>query len=1204
MAGPAQRFALELRKLRQEAGSPTYRVMAQGAGYSSVALSRAAAGETLPSLNLTLAYVRACGADPAEWERRWNAVHEEDAVHQQQALDAEATDPPYRGLARFEPGDHARFFGRARLTDTLTALASSHRCVMVLGPSGSGKSSLLRAGLVPRLRDTADPALRPAAIRILTPGPRPAHEHRERFTPAEGRGDTWLIVDQFEEVFTLCQDPGERRAFIGLLLSAQDPDSGLRVVVGLRADFYARCLEHAGLAAVLGEASLPVGPMTPDELREAIVKPAAAEGLIVERALTARLIEAAGQEPGGLPLVSHTLLETWRRRRGRTLTLEGYEATGGIHGAIAQTAEHFYSRLAPPHAEAARRILLRLITPGEGTTPDTRRPVDRAELATTGAGPRAAADPDTVLYRLADARLVTLDGDTAELAHEALITAWPRLLGWIEGDRERLRRHRRLTDAARNWHDRARDTGALLRGVELIEARESFHAPGQPGELTALEEEFLQQSVRAEARRSRRRRQFMAALGVLLVLALTATAIAVRKTTAAETQQRLAVSREQAVRADQMTERRPEAAMVLALRAYRQAPTAEARSSLLNAYSRFYANQLTGHSSPVSSLAFAPDGQTLATASADHSVKLWDVRSHGLLATLTGHTEMVNTVAFSPDGHTLATASNDRSVKLWDARSHRLLATLTGHTDMAEGVAFSPDGRTLASSSGDRTVRLWDVRTYRGRAVLTGHTDRVARLAFSPDGRMLASADTGRTTRLWDVSSHQPIAVLTDRTGAVRTVAFSPDGRTLATTGNLNGVRLWDVRSHRLLATLSGHTDVVQQVTFSPDGGMLASASFDGTVRLWQPRNRVLLTTLSAGKPAYAVAFSPDGRTLASTGKDSTVCLWDVASRRLVATLSGRSGTVTEQTSFADRRAVLTVDHDNAVARWSPVVPRTRPAPLHLPRPVTASVTSSDGRVLATAGPDDRAVRVWNLATGRLTATLSGATGTVQRLSITADGQTLAAADSDRTIRVWDVATRRTTTVVRGSRAVNALALRPDGRALASTSADGITRVRSTGSGRAVTSLSGPQNPWGSLTFSPDGRTIAVSGNDGAVQLWDVAARRVTAVLTGHTRVVSGMMFSPDGSTLATASNDQSVRLWDSRDGSVRAILKMSHEVDTQTLRFSPDGQALTLFGPRAALNVWSTDSDHITTRLCRLVAEHHWAQLLLDQPVRGLCPA
>ncbi|MEU7109759.1 hypothetical protein ABZ951_32660 [Streptomyces sp. NPDC046215] len=1192
-----QRFAFELRKLRREAGSPTYRVMADGTGYSIAALARAAAGETLPSLPLALAYVKACGGDLAEWERRWHTFRDEEAA--QPPEDEESADPPYRGLARFEPGDHARFFGRTRLSDQLTAMAKAFRCVMVLGPSGSGKSSLLRAGLIPRLQNTKDPAQRPAAIRIFTPGPRPVRDHEKLFIPAGGGGDTWLVVDQFEEIFTLCQEVAQRREFIGLLLSARDPRRRLRVVVGVRADFYARCLEYEGLATVLGEASLPVGPMTPDELREVIVKPAAAEGLIVERTLTARLIEEVGEERGGLPLLSHTLLETWRRRRGRTLTLDGYEAAGGIHHAIAQSAEDLYTHLTPPQTETARRILLRLITPGEGTTPDTRRPIDRAELTTTETTTDLA--PDAVLQRLAAARLVTLDDDTVDLAHEALITAWPRLRGWIEDNRERMRRHRRLTDAARNWQDRRRDRGALLRGTALAEAQDAFHTPARQTELSVLERDLLHQSIRAAQRRTRRSRQFMAALSVLMVLAVTATAVAVRKSSVADSQQRLALSRQLADRALRLSGARPEAAMLLALSGYRQAPTTEARGGLLSAYARFYANQFTGHSQPVSSTAFSRDGRTLATAGLDHSIKLWDTRSHRLLTTLNGHTDLVNTVAFSSDGHTLASAGNDRSIKLWDTRSHRLLATLTGHTNTAEDVAFSPNGQELASAASDRTVRLWNLRTHREHTVLTGHTDGVMRLAYSPDGRTLASADMSRTTRLWNTSTHKPAAVLAGDTGAINAVAFAPDGHTLATASTDHRIKLWNVRSYRLLTTMAGHSDEIQELTFSSDGRILASASLDGTLRLWRPQARSPLATLTVAQPVYALALSPDGHTLASTGKDSTALLWNVATRRPT-TLTGRTSTTTADVSFADHHSYLTVDHDNLVTRWSTTPPLTDPPPLRRPQSVKAMVASENGRALATVG-NDGVIRVWNLMTGKLTATLPQAAiaATPWRLSMTPDGHTLAVTGNDGTIRVWAVGVQQPTAVLHTPDSVLGLALRPDGRALAAVSADGTARLWTLGSQRAGIPLPGPKDATRILSFSPDGRTLAVGNTGNSVRLWDAATRRVTATLTTNDGLTRAMAFSPDSSTLATKAIDNTIRLWSTRTTRLRAALTGSE--DGNSIRFSPDGHALATITPNSTAHVWSTDAEYVATRVCHLSKAHHWSRLLPDQPVQDLCP-
>jgi energy-coupling factor transporter ATP-binding protein EcfA2 len=392
-AGPVQAFAAELRKLRRDSGPITYRAMAERVSYSAPALSQAASGARLPSLPVTLAFVAACGGDVEEWERRWREAADAEAAA---VVADDGSVAPYRGLARFELSDAEWFHGRDELVADLLEMVSARRFVAVVGPSGSGKSSLLRAGLVPRLQQLGPPG-RPAAIRILTPGEHPVRTHAHLLTPADGDADTVVLVDQFEEVFTLCADPEERGRFVEMLLSADRPDSRLRVVIAVRADFYGRCAEHRALADAVAQANVLVGPLSATELRQAIVKPATAAGLIVERAVTSRILDEVAGEPGALPLVSHVLLETWRRRRGRSLTMEGYEAAGGVHGALAATAERVYADLSPEQAALARRILLRLINPGEGAQ-DTRRPTDRSEFDTT-----KPADTELVLERLARA---------------------------------------------------------------------------------------------------------------------------------------------------------------------------------------------------------------------------------------------------------------------------------------------------------------------------------------------------------------------------------------------------------------------------------------------------------------------------------------------------------------------------------------------------------------------------------------------------------------------------------------------------------------------------------------------------------------------------------------------------------------------------------------------------------------------------------
>lgn len=666
--------------------------------------------------------------------------------------------------------------------------------------------------------------------------------------PADGDGDTWLIVDQFEELYTLCADAAERNEFIDRLLSATDPDTRLRVVIAVRADFLGRCAEHPGLTAALQDATLLAGPMGQDELREAIVKPAQTAGTIVERILTQRILDEVEDEPGALPLMSHALLETWRRRKGRALTLEAYQAAGGLNGAIARTAEDVHSQLPQSQADLVRRIMLRLITPGEGT-PDTRRPAPRAELD--------FGDPDgtaKVLERLARARLLTLEQDTVDLAHEALIAAWPRLQAWINEARDRLRLHRQLTEAARTWDALDRDPGALYRGTRLTAAEETFLHTDVESDLTALEREFLvfsttarRREEEAAGRTTRRLRQFTVTLSVLLVLALTAGLIAWQQYRVSEQQrhqaltaQRMAVSRQLAAESDGLIGTNPDLASLLAVQAYRTSPTKEAIASLYAAAALPLQHRLTVNTDGVTSVAFSPDGHTLAaTGGADDvgAVWLWDTATGKLRTTINGHTDTVVSVAFSPDGHTLASSGDDGSVLLWDVATGKLRTTLNRHSDIltwyTKSVAFSPDGHTLTGAGEDGRLRLWDTTTGKLRAGFRAHTGGAESVAFSPDGRLLASGGDDTKVRLWDVATGKLSATLNGHTDAVESVAFSPDGHTLASGGADHTVRLWNLATGGLLTTLNGPTDTVNTVAFSPDGRALAGGGADERVRLW-----------------------------------------------------------------------------------------------------------------------------------------------------------------------------------------------------------------------------------------------------------------------------------------------------------------------------------------------------------------------------------
>ncbi|MEV6756657.1 helix-turn-helix domain-containing protein [Streptomyces sp. NPDC051214] len=1025
-AGSVQRFAFELRKLRQEAGALTYRVMAQRTGYSVATLSRAASGERLPSLPVALAYVRACGADPAEWEQRWHAAAEEKAVEPRHGGGARA---PYRGLARFEPGDRDLFFGREQLVAQLVERVQDHRVVAVVGASGSGKSSLLRAGLIPALQQEGTPDHRPTALRILTPGPHPLSTHAGLMTAAQGTGDTVVVVDQLEELFTLCADLGERAAFLDLLVQAADPGRRLRVIIAVRADFFGRCAEHHALAAQLRDATVLVGPMSPAEYRQAIVKPATATGLIVERELTARIIEDVSDTPGGLPLMSHALLETWRRRTGRALTLPAYRAAGGIQGAIARTAEDLYTQLSVRQADCARRILLRLIAPGEGT-PDTRRPASRSELDLAD----APVEVPLVLDRLARARLVILDEDTVDLAHEALITGWPRLRDWIERDRERLRVHRRLTEAAEAWADLGKDPGALYRGSRLTTAEEQLAPP----ELTPVEQAFLHagiaqrtQEQHLAGRTVRRLRRLRAALSVAAVLALIAGVVAWQRDQDGEQRLAEATSRRVASAAESMRYSDPLTAMRLSVAAWRISPTLEARAALMGAMTQREQDAFAepgARTADHRQLSF--DGRTMVSGGSGR-VRVWDL-----------DTQQQNGTARIKRRQELFDASSDnRRLLLFSHAGWELLDLTSGAstrlpaslTDV--GVTFGPNTHTLSLWSDNRRTGLWDLR--RHRKLSRSETEEALRSADPPDDRRRA--------------------VCTD-SGELEVVNGRETRRLRATGRWASVVRLACGPRDRADANTSGGLSV-PVFLLHPSRDILMIVLHD-RIRTWNLATRKELPSVPKSGPHHV---TPDGQFLI-TADDRDIRVRrvsDLAEPIYHYPLKGRS--VTEVRLYPDRRMIRYIERQTASAS----VTRT----LHLGDAVDPGWRSLAHKKTAPQrhGSD-------RFSGGWLTSVAIGP-DTVDRV---------ATGDETGWVTLWDRAVERRLSMFAaapaddvgdgGPRPISALAYSPDGRILA-VAAGATVQLWDTASTQPLGGgLLTTGDTTTSLTFSDDGRSLTVRG--------------------------------------------------------------------------------------------------------------------------------
>ncbi|MEU0168754.1 hypothetical protein ABZ214_25410 [Streptomyces iakyrus] len=1053
--------------------------------------------------------------------------------------------------------------------------------------------------------DTARSAVAAWARRVAPSGARPV-----------------VIVDQFEETFTLCPDEADRRAFIELLHAACSPagpgePAPAVVVLGIRADFYYRCLRYPELADALQHRHMVLGPLTTAELREAVTGPAKAVGLELEPGLAeliVREVSADGLRPahdaGVLPLLSHALLATWQRRKGGRLTLAGYRAAGGIQGAVAATAERAWAGLDPAARTAARLLLLRLIRLGEDTQA-TRRRGTRDQLA------RESADPDKTeesLEALVRARLVTLDAETVEITHEALLHAWPRLRDWIDEDRQGNLLRQRLEEDGRAWEESGRDTSLLYRGSRLEQAH-TWARPAGDTFLTRSAVEFLAASVRLRRRIIWISRGAVAALVVLALLAGGSAVVAWKQRDAAVFEQVLAQS-------DRVQHTDPSLSAQLDLVAHGLRPDDKgANSRLISIVNAPLSTPLTGHTGAVYLTTFSPDGQVLATASYDRTVRLWDVadprRPEPLGRPLTGHTSWVSSAVFSPDGRTLASASDDGTIRLWDVTEpghpKPLGEPLTGHDGTIYLIAFSPDGRTLASAGDDRTVRLWNVADpSRPRALgepLTGHTAAVRSVAFGPDGRTLAAGGDDGTIRLWDVSGPghpEPAgAPLTGHTATVHSVAFSPDGRTLAS-GSADGtVHLWNMagpgRPAAVGAPLTGHTAPVWSVAFSPDGNMLAAASADSTASLWKvsdPEHASQVGGPLAGSSGemYALGFSPDGRTLATGAGDNRVRLWSLPT----SDMTGRTGVFRP-----DGRLLATAARDGRIRLWDV---RTPGRPIRMGEPfrpgkgdVRSLEFSPDGRTLAVA-TGDRVVELWNLGDPERPVRHGSPAPLRIRyadpLAFSPDGRILATAYDDRTIRLWNIGDparpRPLGTPLTGHKGyINHLVFSPDGRTLASGSADGTIRLwNATDPGRVRligAPLRGHLGAVNALAHSRDGRILASAGDDNSVRLWDItdpAGATELARLTGHTEAVVSLTFSRDGRTLASGGNDSTVRLWNVSDPAHATAIgpSMSPNAKTGTfLAFSPNSDMLGVSSGADTIRLWDLDVDTAVRRICSM---------------------
>ena len=1157
---------------------------------------------------------------------------------------------PYKGLRAFESADEKDFFGREaavqRILEKLDIHASHAngapgRFLAIVGPSGSGKSSLVKAGLIPALWSGRLAGSEKWFVVNFVPGPRPLDSLETSLTriaadqannvrthlDRDGHGlsrvadlilpkddsELVVIVDQFEELFTLVEDESSRRHFLDLLASAaSDPRSRVRVIVSLRADYYDRPLQYPGFGRLIRAHIETLLPLTAEGMERAIVRPAEQVGIAIEPGLVASMIEDVSYQPGSLPLLQYALTELFDQRSNGLMTGAAFTDIGGAGGALARRAEELYQEQDAEGREMVRQMFLRLVTivepKGAGATDrssvtETRRRTLRSELTS------AASDPDRlddIIETFADFRLLTLDHDpvsrrpTVEIAHEALLQNWDRLHAWLVESQTDLHMHRQLVRMTGDWADAHMDDSFLLRGARL--ANFGSWSAETPMVLTEEERAFLDASLvardeRAALERTRQEEQVLLerrsnrrlkglvgvmAVALALVTGLSIAAVSLARQAEeqqqiAEKSQRLATARELAAASLANLEMDQELSVLLAL---------EAAETTL-----------------------ALDGSILPEVVELLHAAVQADRTEATFPT-------TGPVAFSPDGKTLAIgASNGADLRLWDANNGQEIHRLIGHSRRISDLAFSPDGRHLASSSYDRRVRMWDTASGLEIGTIIGHDSEVEGVAFGPYGELIATIDKEATLRIWDV------ALIAERTSAnsdpiefsewifhqempaeATDVAYSPDGQRVAAFVPNNGIFVWAIASGEQLLEIVGVSENKSDLVYSPDGNFLAGSSEDFGAGIWDVSTGEQVLFLPESSVINGVAFSQDGRTLATATKHGAVTLWDTETRAPKLRILGRPTGFNYLALSPDGTQAAAGLSSSRTAIWDvgPLGSRELLTVAAHDGKVYDAIYDPSGSLIASTGQDG-SLKLWDAFTGQLRNSFPAQANAVHLPGFGPNGERVAAVNRMGGVTIWDVASGNEILSLRGDgSSLRTVDFSPDGSKIAAGGGEGLAFLWDSVSGQRLSAFEIPEQTHSDLAFSPDGTHLTSYGGGGIAYSWRGDSigpfEGPSTAFVGSLVVCASPLwdgeFTQDGRLQAMAGADAIAHIYtfDAGPGDVSSYTRLhslaGHDGDVTGIAFNPEGSILASAGSDGTARLWDIGTgEQISTLIDQQVA-------------------